>query len=224
MGKKDNFDYVWDNWIVPIIEQCINGVDKEYFEVVNMKKCDFSLLKRKCGNYAQEVRLQLKKEHYGKHKQDIDLHHLSFCKLASIICDTLITYKVVKFDTNKMLKYKNDKNISEEDTDWLVRNALINYKIAFYSSLSFLYHSMEFKLDNDKTRDLYNQLIEQKGLLLYPESIIDGENKQEPFDNYIIIALAKTDFKKNKFDYFLFSSVLLGIQEYNMKIISTKNK
>ncbi len=213
-----NFYFVWDHWIIPIIKKAFDDVDLEFKKYVNMEICNLDSKKKIAADYAQQLRLQLKKEYYGPCCIDLQEKHLSFSKLSAIICATLIKNKVIKFDTKKAVKYKNEHKISDNDTQWLVFNVLINYRIAFYASMSFLYHSMEFLYDDEE--EFLEKLKQQKKLKFYITNENVSSESHEPFDYYLIINMAKRDFNKKDFDYFLYAAMMLGLQEYNKLLLS----
>lgn len=215
-----NFDFVWDNWIVPIINKTFTEVDNDFKQYVNMKIYDLNSIRESAANYAQKVRLNLKKEYYGPYCIDLNEKHLSFAKLSSIICETLIKYKVIGFDVKKAYSFMKEKNISQNNTKWLVSNLLINYRIAFYSSMSFLYHSMEFLYKDD---DAFLSKLQQQKKLKFYDTKGNTSESHEPFDFYLIINMAKRDFNRKDFDYFLYAGMMLGIQEYNKVLLNNKD-
>ncbi len=208
-----NFDYVWEEWIVPLIDDAFAEMNKEFVLAVDAKKVAIDKVKPLASEYFQKIRSQLKIAYYGDKQDKTEYHRLDFCKLGALVCRTMIEYKVIQFDVDKCENYKN--NIDSNDTDWLVKNALVNYRIAFYAGIIFLFQSMIFKYKDNQ--ELVTKLRNIRKLDLY--SNYNREETHEAFDNYIILDLAKRDVENRSFDHFMFSAMLLGIEEFNLAIL-----
>lgn len=142
---------------------------------------------------------------------------MDFHKIGAIICRTLIEYKVFDFDVNRCKEYV-DQHISSYDTDWVVKNALINFRLAFYSSIVFLYQSMRF-VYSKSNNELYNALCKRGKLDLYGiYNSKEGEVK-ESFENCIVLDLAKRDIGNHSFDYFMYAIILYQLEEHNKNLL-----
>ncbi|MBQ7347624.1 MAG: hypothetical protein IJW55_06670 [Clostridia bacterium] len=138
-------------------------------------------------------------------------------KYCAIICRTLIHEKTIKYDMISCEKYIKDNNISPDDTNWLVKNALVNYRIAFYASVVFLYQSMLAKYTDPI---IQAKLRKNKQLNLYTKK--DGTPKSinhESFENYIIVDLAKRDVHNKSFELFMYAALMYQLEEYNRIIL-----
>lgn len=213
-----NFEFIWEKWIVPLINKAFAQMDETFKSAVGAKKVALDKVKPEASKYFQELRSQLKVAYYGDERDKAEYHRLDFCKLGAVICKTMIEYKVIQFDVDKCKIFT--ENIDSNDTDWLVKNALVNYRIAFYAGIIFLFKSMLFKYKNEEK--LINKLQSAKKLDLYFDYNSKNTNERfnnEKFDNYIILNLAKRDVEKRSFDHFMFSALLLGIEEFNLALI-----
>lgn len=147
---------------------------------------------------------------------------MDFHKISAILCRTLIEYKVYDFD-EKLCKEYIDKNIDSYNTDWVVKNALINFRLAFYSSVVFMFHAMQFELYKEN-KDLF-ELLEQKGKLsLYETNISNNSKVKESFENCIVLDLAKRDIGNHSFDYFVYAIIMYQLEEHNKNLLLNNYK
>lgn len=148
---------------------------------------------------------------------------MDFHKLAAILCRTLIEYKVFNFDVDKCRQYINDNNIDKYNTNWVVKNALVNFRIAFYTSVVFLYQSMLFRYSTEN-KELFEKLKEQSKLDLYDTQAQAQEcapnTVQESFENCIVLDLAKRDIGNRSFDYFMYAIIMYQLEEHNKQLLS----
>lgn len=212
--ELSNFDYIWNNWVKPLIYKIYHGMDEEYRSFVDAEICDLEKVGKAASDFFQSRRMKLKREYYGKEEEgNLHKHRLDFCKLGAVLCRTFIECKVIKFDLAKCEEYQ--KNIERKNTDWLVKNALVNYRIAFYASIVFLYQSMLFRYQNAEYAE---KLRANRKLDLY--SRYNNEEEHESFENHIVLNLAKRDLANKSFDYLDYSAILLGLEEYNKLLLS----
>lgn len=218
MEKLSNFQYIWKNWIEPLIEDLFKQLDPNFKEACNVKIRNLDKVMIKAEKYYQMKRLEAKRNFYGNYNKgdSVDEHRMDFHKIGAVICRTLIEYKVIEFDINACNKYI-DKHKSKYDTDWVVKNALINYRLAFYSSIVFLYHTMLYKYQGDEA--IMKKLLEKKCLDLYDRKINRSENRvHESFENCIVLDLSKRDIENYSFDYFMYAVILYQLEEHNKNL------
>ncbi len=204
------FQFCCDNWISQLIYDLYSEMDEKFriatdAEIKNLDKVfqnaeDYFIerLKMFCSDYYHE----------NIDEQEPDIH-----KYCAIICRTLIHEKTIKFDMLSCETYIKENNISPDNTDWLVKNALVNYRIAFYASVVLLYQSMLMKYTDPIIQD---KLRKNKNLNLYTKK--DGTPKSinhESFENYIIIDLAKRDVNNKSFEFFMYAALMYQLEEYN---------
>lgn len=212
-SEFSNFQYIWHTWIVPLITKMYQGMDSEYRDFVGAQVCNLDKLEVMASKFFQSRRSKLKMEYYGKEEENLEEHRLDFCKLSAILCRTLIEYKVIKFDLAKCKVFQ--EKIDRTNVNWLVKNALVNYRIAFLTSIVFLYQSMLFRYKDEAFID---NLRHNKKLDLY--SGYSREAEHESFENYIVLNLSKRDLENKAFDYLSYSAILLGLEEYNKLLLS----
>lgn len=219
---SDNFDFIWDNWIIPLASKIYEDMDTDFcaFCNVRMKKDDFQNIRTKASVFYLNKRKALKSEYYGK--DYTDKHRMDFHKLSAIFCRTLIEYKLFDFDIEKCEKFIELRNINKTNTDWLVKNALVNFRMAFYISVVFLYQSMLFKYSSNIV--IYNKLKMHKGLDLYKSASMNTNGKvHESFENCIVLDLAKRDINNRSFDYFMYSTIMFQLEEYNYNLLQNSS-
>lgn len=211
----NNFEFIWDKWIVPTIRKVFAQMSDEFKQQCNAQILNCSEIKAKAERYFQERRAQLKDDYYGQEgEKGNEEHRMDFYKLSAIVCRTMVEYKTVVFDLEKCEKYS--LSIDSHDTNWLVKNSLINYRIAFLSSVVFLYNSMLFKYKDDPK--LNQKLRKQRRLVLYDSTQDLGLH--ESFENYMVLDLAKRDIQNRSFDYFMYAANMFQLAEYNGILLS----
>lgn len=209
---SSDFDFIWDEWLVPLINKLPTQMDDNFKQYTGFEIRDLEPIKHNAKQYYLAKREAIKKEYYGDDKK----HLMDFHKLSAILCRTLIEYKVYNFDTNLCSKYIKEYQIDSKDTDWLVHNALINFRLAFYSSVILLYQSMLFNLKKE-SEELYTVLRNQKKLRLYAKE--NAGNVHESFENSLVLDLAKRDINNRSFDCFLYSTIMYQLEEYNKLLL-----
>lgn len=229
MSKLSNFKYMWLKWIQPLAEDLYNQMDDDFKKYCNVRIRDLDKMSFGAERYYQRKRKEVKRAFYGEyHKGDSQIEHrMDFHKLSSIICRTLIEYKVYDFDEQCCREYI-DKYINPYDTDWVVRNALINFRLAFHGSVVFLLRSMQFEyFENDKK--LFELIKDRDNLDLYclDENVYFKETNQnrvkESFENCIILDLAKRDIGNHSFDYFMYAIIMYQLEEHNKYLLLSGN-
>lgn len=219
MDEINNFRYIWLEWVIPLIKDLYKQTDNVFREFCNFRIRNLENICNNAEVFYQHKREEVKRTFYGKYlKGDSKTQHrMDFHKISAIICRTLIEYKVYDFDEKLCQEYV-DKNIDIYNTDWFVKNALINFRLAFYSSVVFMFHAMQFEYCKDNTQ-LFN-LLEQKGKLDLYETYISNSGKvKESFENCIVFDLAKRDIANQSFDYFMYAIVMYQLEEHNKNLL-----
>ncbi len=206
------FYYIWDSWILSTIEEIYNQMDPVFKEKTRAKPRNLDEIKEKAAVYYCQKRNELKKQYYG----DVtDGRRMDFHKLSAVLCRTMMEYKVFEFDLE--ICEALAKNESKENTDWLVHNALINFRLAFYVSIVFLYQSTLFDLAKTNP-NLYELLKKQRRFNLYTG--IDTDKKHESFENSLVLNLAKRNVQNRSFDYLMYSTIMYQLEEYNKLLLT----
>lgn len=220
MGEVDisDFSFIWKKWIIPTIDKIAKQMDPDFQKATNFYVRDLAEIEKAASKYYIEKRETTKKEYYGDDPSIVSKKHLmDFHKLSAILCRTLIEHKVYYYDVQKCYEYIEAKKIDSKNTDWLVHNVLVNFRLAFYASVVFLYQSMLFKLKNENS-DLYVLLKDQKKLNLYTNG--KHGNTHESFENSLVLNLAKRDINNRSFDCFLYSAIMFQLEEYNKLLLA----
>lgn len=218
----NDFDFIWNEWIIPAVDKIARQMDSDFQNATNFSIRDLAEIKKSASKYYVEKRETTKKEYYGDDPLIASKKHLmDFHKLSAILCRTLIEHKVYYYDVQKCYEYIETKNIDSKNTDWLVHNALVNFRLAFYVSVIFLYQSMIFRLKDDNS-GLHSALQAQKRLNLYT----NGEcgNTHESFENSLVLDLAKRDINNRSFDCFLYAAIMFQLEEYNKLLLTHHSK
>ena len=224
MEQLSNFQYIWSQWITPLIEDLYSQMDESFRKYCNVQIRDLQKICIDAERYYQKKREEIKRDFYGEyHRGDPKTgHRMDFHKIGAVVCRTLIEYKVYDFDTIRCKEYV-DQNVSVCNTDWVVKNALINFRLAFYSSVVFLFHAMRFEyFERDET--LYKELCRKSKLDLYEaDDSQDDQGKElqakESFENCIVLDLAKRDIRNRSFDYFMYAIILYQLEEHNKNLL-----
>lgn len=229
MEELSNFQYIWKQWIVPLIDDLYSQMDDEFKRYCHAGIRDLNKICIDAEKYYQKKRALVKKEFYGEyHKGDSETdHRMDFHKIGAIICKTLIEHKVYNFDTDCCKKYVEQKN-DPCDTDWVVKNALINFRLAFYGSVAFLFQAMRFEYSKNYPA-LYEELSKKGKLDLYKVNsnaeetdTIGMKSVKESFENCIVLDLAKRDIGNRSFDYFMYAIILYQLEEHNKNLLIQK--
>lgn len=224
MDEISNFKYIWTEWIVPLIGDLYAQIDEKFRKYCNVRIRNLDEISNNAERYYQHKREEVKRVFYGEyHKGDSETEHrMDFHKISAIICRTLVEYKVYDFDEKLCQEYV-DNNIDKYNTDWVVKNALINFRLAFYSSVVFMFHSMQFEYYKDNI-ELF-KLLEKKGKLdLYETHISNCDRVKESFENCIILDLAKRDIGNHSFDYFMYAIIMYQLEEHNKNLLIEEMK
>lgn len=230
MEELSNFQYIWEQWIVPLIDDLYSQMDDGFKRYCHASIRDLNKIRIDAEKYYQKKRALAKKEFYGEyHKGDSETdHRMDFHKIGAIICKTLIEHKVYDFDTDCCEKYVKQKN-DPCDTDWVVRNALINFRLAFYGSVVFLFQAMRFEYSKNNP-SLYKKLSQKGKLDLYKINLNAEKSDaiclrpvKESFENCIVLDLAKRDIGNRSFDYFMYAIILYQLEEHNKNLLLGKN-
>lgn len=219
MDEINNFRYIWLEWIVPLIKDLCNQTDDIFRKFCNFRIRNLENIYNNAERFYQHKREEVKRTFYGEYLigDSKTQHRMDFHKISAIICRTLIEYKVYDFD-EKLCQEYIDKNIDIYNTDWFVKNALINFRLAFYSSVVFMFHAMQFEYYKDNAQ-LFN-LLEQKGKLNLYEMYTSNNGKvKESFENCIVFDLAKRDIGNQSFDYFMYAIVMYQLEEHNKNLL-----
>lgn len=205
--------------ITPLVNDIYIQSDPKFREYCNIRIRNLDRICDDAEIYYQQKREEAKRVFYGEyHRGDSETEHrMDFHKISAVICRTLIEYKVYDFDENLCREYI-DKNIDSYDTDWGVRNALINFRLAFYSSVMFMFHAMQFEYYKENT--VLFELLNKKGKLdLYETHAFNDDKIKESFENCIILDLAKRDIGNHSFDYFMYAIIMYQLEEYNRNLL-----
>lgn len=215
----NNFNFIWDKWIVSTVKKVFAQMDDEFKTKCSARILDCAEIKEKAEDYFQKRRAQLKDDYYGRDGgKENDDHRMDFHKLSAIICRTMVEHKTVTFSLDECEEYS--LKIDPHDTNWLVRNSLINYRIAFLSSVVFLYNAMLFKYQDEA--QINQKLRDQRKLILYDSAQDIGLH--ESFENYMVLDLAKRDINNRSFDYFMYAANMFQLEEYNRILLNCNNK
>lgn len=206
-------------------------MDDEFKRYCHASIRDLNKIRIDAEKYYQKKRALVKKEFYGEyHKGDSETdHRMDFHKIGAIICKTLIEHKVYDFDTDCCEKYVKQKN-DPCDTDWVVRNALINFRLAFYGSVVFLFQAMRFEYSKNNP-SLYKKLSQKGKLDLYKINLNAEKSDaiclrpvKESFENCVVLDLAKRDIGNRSFDYFMYAIILYQLEEHNKNLLLEKTE
>lgn len=215
--SDSSFHFIWQEWIVPLTEDMLNQADTEFIKRAGLKIRDMNELFGVAKNYFEKKKTDLKIEFYGQDYESQE-HLMDFHKLGALLCRTLIQYKVFDFDISECENMVLEKD--KKDISWLVKNALINFRVAFYTSVVFVYQSMLFKYDNEENHQLFEKLKKNRCFNLYETHQSKSVNSvHESFENSIVLDLAKRDINDKSFDFLLFATIMYQLEEYNKAIL-----
>lgn len=222
MDISSNFQYIWNEWVCPLVEDLYAQMDEDFKKQCSVEIRDLAKISFEAEKFYQKKREEVKRAFYGEYnKGDSESEHrMDFHKIGAIVCKTLIDYKVFNFDVEQCEKYIEEK-ISPYNTDWVVKNALINFRVAFYASIVFLFHSIRFVYYKENP-DIYERLSKIDSLDLYNHSfsVETTDLVKESFENCVVLDLAKRDIGNHSFDYLMYAVILYQLEEYNiMKLL-----
>lgn len=211
-----DFDLLFAKIVEPSIQYIKDHVDAEFKNSFNFACKDIAQIHDSCKRFYEDKNEELKKRFYGSkynHEKSskgelcFDLH-----KMGAIICYSLIKYKVFSFDVKAVRNYINRNSIT--DTDYIANNVLANYRLAFHVSVLLVYCKMLYDAQKNGDNELYAKLFAQRGLSLYKKS-----QDHDSFKNSVIMDLAKRDTQGRSFDYFMYSTILFQLEEYNKLLL-----
>lgn len=199
--KKKSFEYIWNESILNTIES-LEGIfcdeDKEKYK---FRRRDIYNLRKNIYSDYNTIRNDLKSNYYNNNidnsnikKGKIDNH-----KIAACICYSLIKNKVFSFEV-----YDN----MPEDM------YLINYNVAYTSSLNFMYYSLISQYILKGQKDIAHKLL-SNGSLYVPKT---SEGHDE-YNKGRIKTLALNDLYGNDFDILTYSDMVFWIEYYNRQLI-----
>lgn len=219
METLSNFQYMWEQWIMPLVDDLYAQLDSDFKESCNVRIRDVDKIRGKAEKYYLKKREEVKRRFYGQYSKgdSVNEHRMDFHKIGALICRTLIEYKVYNFDVKSCRKYIEEK-INVYDTDWVVRNALINFRLAFYSSIVLLFNAMRFEYYQNNEK-LYKRLCKKGKLDLYETKNTSVNRVKESFENCIVLDLAKRDIGNRFFDYFMYAIILYQLEEHNRNLL-----
>lgn len=218
-SELSNFQYIWKEWITPLIDDIFEQIDVDFVKQTNLKKRDLKSLGKAAEKFFLKKRHLLKIEYYGNnYKADESVTRLmDFHKLSAVLCRTLVEYKVFEFDINACWYIAQSKEAT--NTDWLVKNALVNYRVAFFASVVFLYQSMLY-LNYESNVRIFEGLKERKKLDLYSHVKDSTLNRvHESFENCMVLNIAKRNINGRSFDLLTYASLMYQLEEYNKVLI-----
>ncbi len=205
-SRPDDFQYVWDTWITHIIQLVYKEVDEEFKNFTSMTILNMNEIQRKCSSTFKRLENELKEEFYGLHDNTREEKNLSMAKHAAIICKCLILHKPIRFDTTKIVTYREMKKIKSSDTKWYVNNELVNYRIAFFSCMSFLFHAMESTYKDLDALKMLGKLRKNRKIILYKlQDCMSGVH--EDYDKHLIMHLARLDKRNKEFDFIFINTL-----------------
>lgn len=222
MNSISNFQYIWKEWIVPLVNDLYKQIDVEFINAVKLEIRNLDNLCIPAEKYFLKRRHLLKCEYYGSnYKSDDSMSHMmDFHKLGAVLCRTLIQYKVFDFSVQSCIEIAQKHE--QTDTDWLIKNALANYRVAFYASIVFLYQSMLYIYEKTD-RQIYLALTRNKKLDLYSSSQSKVENRvHESFENSLVLNIAKRDINGRSFDLLTYATLMYQLEKYNKLLIQSR--
>ena len=208
--SEKEFEFIWKNFVVSIIERAASEISSEFINECDLTYSfyDFDEYKKNIANYYKEKREWLKAV-YMPHSEKplLDAH-----KLGGVLCRSLIANKPFYFDCEKAEKYvcqKFDEGQNLSNVKWFVSNIYVNYKVAFYASLGYIYTELLGKYRVSEMKDYYDELNNNGTLFFYEVS-----DNHESFEDSAILALQKNDILGRKFDYLSYAILLFQLEKH----------
>lgn len=231
MSHKEEkaFEDVWDVIIKPNIDNSFNDMDPYFVEATGAKIKDYSHLHDSIEPDYKLIRHKTKILFYKDSNRDLKLDSR---KLGAVICVAIIDNKPIAFDEEKAKDYALAKKAALSKGDyniWACNNILVNFRIAYLSSISLVYYSCIYCLNNripileidfsdSQKEDYYNKLIKLKRLCNYP--------KCQDFDSFginMIVSLARTCLSDNEIDIEMYALQLWQIEMYAYRSLELLN-
>ena len=201
--QKPKSDYIvfYEEFVLPTIETCLNEISDPNFRIeyepVFLDEAGF---RKRYAKTFRSNRRKLKDLFYG----DDEHNYLNPMKLAAVLCHTLIDCKPIRFQGNVNI---NEHTLSSYNSVWLANNLLINYKIAFLSSISVVYSQILAEKEPDENSDF----VKTGQLAKY------GCYDRNSFQTNVIINLASNALLGRVFDDLMFALMMFQWYEYTLK-------
>ena len=196
MSHKEEkaFEDVWDVIIKPNIDNSFNDMDPYFVEATGAKIKDYSHLHDSIEPDYKLIRHKTKILFYKDSNRDLKLDSR---KLGAVICVAIIDNKPIAFDEEKAKDYALAKKAALSKGDyniWACNNILVNFRIAYLSSISLVYYSCIYCLNNripileidfsdSQKEDYYNtvcEYVKPGGTLVYSTcSLLKCENERQ---------------------------------------------
>lgn len=208
MSTSKSFDFIWENAIYPTIVSCSINLEKS---PVKISGSDIEEYKESFYYVYQTNRETFKNKWHTKKGDGC----LSYQKLASVICKSLIEKKFFKLD----LSQKNLDLINNFDKNTVINYFFINYKLAFYAGLGVMFISMISDYADDES--VCHYLLKKKTPYLLKENSPVNDDCQD----YIIKDLAHNDVNNVEFDLISMSVIYRLYKEISLcKYLNIFNK
>lgn len=218
------FEDVW-NVIIKNIDYSFADIDPAFKERADARIKDLSQLHDSVEPDYKLKRHETKMLFYkdGSRERLLDSR-----KLGAVVCVALINNKPIVFDEKKAKEYALEKKDQLEQADyniWACNNILINFKIAYLSSISLVYYScmyclnkniqiLEDDFDEEQRKAFFDKLKLLKRLCNYP--------KCKEFDSFgvnMIVSLARTSLSNNEIDIEMYALQLWQIEMYTYRTL-----
>ncbi len=201
--QKSKSDYIvfFEEFVLPTIETCQNEISDENlkteYKPVFLDKENY---KKRYAKTFRANRRKLKDLFYGNDEHN----YLNPMKLAAVLCHTLIECKPIRFEGNVQI---SEHTLSSYNSVWLANHLLINYKIAFLSSISLVFSQILAEKKPDKD----SEFVKSGQLAQY------GCYDRNSFQTNMIINLARNSLLGRDFDDLMFALMMFQWHEYTVK-------
>lgn len=219
--KEDKkFEYFWDNIINPVIMQAFDDLDKDFVRNNSAEIKDLKVLKINiCDDYHSYRERFKEVYHRRKNEAKWDLF-----KISSIMCYSIIKNKPIRFDNEELKDFYLNENLNK-DSQYIINNHLINYKIAFRVALGFVYVDMLYEYlnkcsnsSNEIDMRIYQTLKKHSKLEMYK---YNSNSDNDSVEEIVIKDLAINDIYERDFDFLMFTALMVGVKEYNEALIKS---
>lgn len=201
--QRSKSDYIvfYEEFVLPTIETCQNEITDVNFKAEYKPVfLDEESYRKRYAKTFRANRRKLKDLFYG----DDEHNYLNPMKLAAVLCHTLIDCKPIRFEGNVNI---NQNTLSSYNAVWLSNHLLINYKIAFLSSISLVYS----QILAEKKPDKESEFVKNGQLAKY------GYYDRNSFQTNVIINLARNALLGRDFDDLTFALMMFQWYEYTLK-------
>ncbi len=203
--QEHHFDFLWEMFIKPIINQAEQEVDGEFAKVCGFEKICLPYYKKQLEKIYKRKREWLKKIYLPSDNEPLlDMH-----KIGAVLCRSIIGNKPFSFDVEKAKKFVMANNM-QNDIQWYINNVCVNYKIAFYVSVGLVYAEVIKRLEEIGEKEKMEEMQKIGHLYFYSKN-----PNHENFQNSSIIALMKNDILNRDFDYLFYATTLFQLERYN---------